>query len=357
MVNVMANDVFANGREIACKAADGKSICAFPDVCFTPPQTQVTPPGVPIPYPNTAFASDTSEGSKNVKISGKEVMLKNQSYFKKSTGDEAGTLKGVINKKVSGKAYFNSWSMDVKIEGQNVVRHFDLTTHNHGSNANEAAPWPYINEAAFEKDSSHDCKTLADNLEKKCGEYVKKTKVGDKVKRKASIDAMCGDKECKKARECVLSSEKPNNCCDGKTPHHLIPAHCFMLPGERGKTVETTYKGCEGYQSKKAPCICVKGEGKVGQHGKFHEFFDKIEDQHMVNGGSWTYAEAREAAIKTVKKHAKKCDPDCIAAQLNAYHQKKEGGTPNISDDTPLRADSTGQHTPDGFTPSITKGK
>ncbi len=86
----MGNDVFANGREISCKKADGKSICAFPDVCFTPPQTPATPPGVPIPYPNTAFAKDTKKGSKNVKISGKEVMLKNKSHFKKSTGDEAG---------------------------------------------------------------------------------------------------------------------------------------------------------------------------------------------------------------------------------------------------------------------------
>jgi hypothetical protein len=79
----MANDVFANGREISCRAGDGKSICAFPDVCFTPPQTAVTPPGVPVPYPNTGLAGDTTDGSRSVMISGKEVMLKNKSYFKK----------------------------------------------------------------------------------------------------------------------------------------------------------------------------------------------------------------------------------------------------------------------------------
>jgi hypothetical protein len=86
----MANDVFANGREVACKAADGKSICAFPDVCMTPPENPATPPGVPVPYPNTGFARDTTEGSRTVRISGKEVMLKNKSHFKTSTGDEAG---------------------------------------------------------------------------------------------------------------------------------------------------------------------------------------------------------------------------------------------------------------------------
>ena len=131
----MANDVFANGREISCKAGDGKSICAFPDVCITPPENPATPPGVPIPYPNTGMASDTTEGSKSVKISGKEIMLKNKSYFKKSLGDEAGCAakKGIITSVHRGKVYFISWSMDVNAEGENVVRHLDMTTHNHSS--------------------------------------------------------------------------------------------------------------------------------------------------------------------------------------------------------------------------------
>ena len=60
----MANDVFANGLEIACKAADGKAIACFPDVCFTPP----SPPAgwIPIPYANTAYAKDTANASKTV---------------------------------------------------------------------------------------------------------------------------------------------------------------------------------------------------------------------------------------------------------------------------------------------------
>src|SRR5512139_3895303 len=103
----MANEVYANGMELACKAGAGKTICAMPDVCFTPPENPATPPGVPVPYPNTGFASDTSDGSKTVQISGKEIMLKNKSYFKKSTGDEAGCAakKGVISSKNTGKVY------------------------------------------------------------------------------------------------------------------------------------------------------------------------------------------------------------------------------------------------------------
>jgi hypothetical protein len=146
----MANDVFANGREVSCKAADGKAICAFPDVCFTPPENPATPPGVPIPYPNTGMAKDTTQGSKTVKVSGKEVMLKNKSHFKKSTGDEPGSAakKGVLTSTNRGKVYFTSWSMDVKIEGQNVVRHLDLTTHNHMSFPGNTPPWPYIDAMA-----------------------------------------------------------------------------------------------------------------------------------------------------------------------------------------------------------------
>src|SRR5215510_5953635 len=87
---LMADDVLANGREISCQAASSKSIAAFPDVCMTPPENPATPPGVPVPYPNFGMASDTTNGSKTVKINGKPVMLKNESYFKKSSGDEAG---------------------------------------------------------------------------------------------------------------------------------------------------------------------------------------------------------------------------------------------------------------------------
>jgi 5-methylcytosine-specific restriction endonuclease McrA len=139
----MANKVFANMMEISCKAGQGKSICAFPDVCLSPP----TPPAgpVPIPYPNTGMASDCTSGSKQVKISGDEVMLKNKSFFKKSMGDEAATKSlgmGVVTHQIQGKVYFKAWSMDVKIEGENAVRHLDIMTHNHMSDPGNTPPWP-----------------------------------------------------------------------------------------------------------------------------------------------------------------------------------------------------------------------
>jgi hypothetical protein len=284
----VSNQVYANNMEVSCKKAAGKSICAFPDVCMTPPQTPATPPGVPIPYPNTAMASDTSDGSASVKISGQEVMLKNKSSFKRSTGDEAGAapLKGVVTHKNMGKVYFNAWSMDVKVEGENVVRMLDLTTHNHSSFPGNSPTWPYIDEAAFSADSTHPCAEVAQKAAKECGDLVVKTKKGNANlrKRQDSIDAMCKKPECKKAMECVLTPKSPSNCCsqevdDGSggkvsvpdTPHHIVPASQFHSGGESGVPLLTDSSGADKYSYDKAPCICASGSGhSVGKHGQIH---------------------------------------------------------------------------------------
>jgi hypothetical protein len=136
----MANTVFANGMAVACKAGNGKVIAAFPDVCLSPPSPPAGP--VPLPYPLSSSASDTSSGSKKIKINKKEVMLKDKSFYKKCKGDEAATRSfgmGQITHKLGGKVYFISWSMDVKFEGENVVRHLDMTTSNHSSKPGNAS--------------------------------------------------------------------------------------------------------------------------------------------------------------------------------------------------------------------------
>lgn len=128
----MGTNVYANDNEICCKAADGKSAAATPDVCMSPPSPPAGP--VPIPYPNTAFASDLANGSTTVFIKSSPIALKDVSYFSTSTGDEPATeafQKGVATSVIKGKAYFTNWSSDVKVEGLNVCRHLDLMTHNH----------------------------------------------------------------------------------------------------------------------------------------------------------------------------------------------------------------------------------
>jgi hypothetical protein len=136
----MGKNVFANGREVSAKKDGNRSIAAMPDVCLSPPSPPAGP--IPIPYPNTAQASDTSDGSKTVKVGGDEAGLKNSSCYKKSNGDEAATKSfgmGVVTHTIQDKMRHAAWSFDVKFEGANVIRHMDLTTHNHMNTNNSGS--------------------------------------------------------------------------------------------------------------------------------------------------------------------------------------------------------------------------
>jgi hypothetical protein len=334
----MANQVYANNMEVSCKQAAGKSICAFPDVCFTPPQTPATPPGVPIPYPNTGMASDCTSGSSTVKISGQEVMLKNKSYFKKSTGDEAGCApkKGVVTSKNMGKVYFTAWSMDVKVEGENVVRNLDVTTHNHGSVPGNSPTWPYLDEAAFAVDSDHPCAKTAKTVQQKCGKHLQKTKSGA-VKRSPSIKAMCADGGCRDAMKCVLTPKSPSNCCpdeSGKspTPHHIVPASQFHEMGKKSSPLHVDADGEDKYDYNKAPCICVDGEShSVGTHGKIHSTTNRKTRETMgvapntqIPGDKrWSLGQAEKVGAEAVQEETG-CDAACTEAQLRSGHQEME---------------------------------
>jgi hypothetical protein len=335
----MGNDVFANGREVSCKAADGKSICAFPDVCFTPPQTPATPPGVPIPYPNTGMASDTTDGSKSVKVSGKEVMLKDKSYFKKSTGDEAGCapMKGVLTHKNMGKVYFNSWSMDVKFEGENIVRHFDLATHNHMSKPGQTPPWLYQDSQQLEP--IEECRKEVARKNAAC-------------KDKPTKDEQCSDAACRNAKKCILVSKRqadssakdsPVACCDGETGHHLVEAHGFTVKGS-GRQVPLPQ--FPNYDERDAPCVCAEcpqdGSGRYeGDHGFLHAVQGKLEqaaiEQASDTGFAWKYRQARNAGVRAHQQTFRQsdCSNECLKAQLDAYHKSV-----GVGRDTPVRTET-----------------
>jgi hypothetical protein len=332
----MSNEVYANDREISCKAAEGKAIAAFPDFCFTPPPTLATPTGVPIPYPNTGFARDATNGSKTVKITGKEVMLKNRSYFKKSTGDEPATRSlpmGVITHTITGKVYFNSWSMDVKFEGLNIVRHLDLTTHNHMSFPGNSPTWPYLDAAAFS--GTGPCKDVAKAVNDNCAEKAKR-KSGGKVKRKASMEAMCADPKCEKALKCVLSPKNPSNCCPQpqpnppkQTPHHIVPASQFKEMGEGGAALDLINPEAK-YDYAKAPCICAEGiSHSTGRHGEIHSKTNKktrravgIESGKQIPGDKrWNVSKAEEIGAEATAETTG-CPKACIEEQVRNGHKK-----------------------------------
>src|ERR671931_305514 len=110
----MAQTTFANLRGIAHKGSGGMSI-VFPDVCKTPPGP------VPIPYPNIGQSSDTSMGPTSVTTDGEMPMVKGAQYSR-SSGDEAGTLGGVVSGVNMSVCEFMMYSFDDKFEGNNVCR-------------------------------------------------------------------------------------------------------------------------------------------------------------------------------------------------------------------------------------------
>lgn len=221
----MTKNVFANGREISCKKDDNKSICSMPDVCLSPPSPPAGP--IPIPYPNTAVASDTSDGSKTVKIGGEEVGLKNASNYKKSNGDEAATKSfgmGIVSHNIQGKLKHAAWSMDVKIEGANAIRHMDMVTQNHMNNTNAVPGMDLAGMAPPQGDS--DCVELENGVRE---DAKSDTKSGDLAQGQVMTRAKVGDNT-------VKASTPMANIRGGKTAAgYLSPKPLVGLERDKGR--------------------------------------------------------------------------------------------------------------------------
>jgi len=341
----VANQVFVNGREVACKAGAGKTICAMPDVCFTPPENPATPPGVPVPYPNTGLASDTTEGSKSVMISGEEIMLKNKSYFKTSIGDEAGCAakKGVISSKNKGKVYFVAWSMNVKFEGENAVRHLDMTTNNHASPLpNEAIPWPFVDTMTTAADKAK-CAGDIQNEKDACQDYEPNKKGGKDVCAEAGLSgAFSTDKAtstkraksasadaCSAARRCRLLpfNAKPEDgihgCCPAQTGDHVVPKSSFFLNSVSDGTPMTGWgpdaSGQGGYSIDGAPCMCLEGGSCTGSHGYRHAHHKAFSS--VPPGTHRSFDDEVDHCAAGAKAVAPQCDEECIKAQLKEGHR------------------------------------
>ena len=132
--------VIVNNQTVVHRTAGGIAQ-VFPDVCRTPAPPSPTP--VIIPYSNIAVSSTLSKGSTTVTCDGSPVMLRS-SNFATSTGDEPGTLLGVGSNAVKGTAKPVIASMDVKIDGDNVVRRMDLVVQNGGAGTGNTAPAPVM---------------------------------------------------------------------------------------------------------------------------------------------------------------------------------------------------------------------
>lgn len=110
---------------------------AAPDTCKTPAPPPVNQ--VPVPYPNTAMLNMANAGtcSMKVKIMNSAVVTKN-TMIPQTSGDEAGTLGGVVSGQNMGQAAFKLGVTKVKIEGSEIINQMKPISCN-GTNANAPA--------------------------------------------------------------------------------------------------------------------------------------------------------------------------------------------------------------------------
>lgn len=222
--------VFANGLEVACKAQANKIIAAFPDTCFTPPQTPATPPGVPIPYPSFGLDSDTTSGTGTVKIGGETITQKNKSYYSKTTGTEAGSApkKNVITSVNTGKEYAHAWSNDVKADGEPVSRFSDIGSNDHASPTGGTPTVPRVGKPAPMVSDTADCLIGSyDDIVKKCNAAPHKGEA-----------------------------------------HHIVPDKCYRTGTRAQAEAGVVTNRVDGAPSLKGGvCVCLKPEN----HKKIHE--------------------------------------------------------------------------------------
>jgi len=115
-------------------STNGGGVCnAFPDVCKVPAPPA---PPIPTPFPNIGQCSqaDGSTCSDKVKILNKKTFTK-KTELSRSSGDEAGTLKGMVSSTNMDKVKRSKGHPCVKVEGADITTATDPTGHN-GSNAN-----------------------------------------------------------------------------------------------------------------------------------------------------------------------------------------------------------------------------
>lgn len=293
--------VFANSLEVSAKAQNCKVIAAFPDVCFTPPLTPATPPGVPIPYPNFGMDSDLASGSSTVKIGGKPVSQENASNYSKISGDEAGSApkKSVITSKNMGKAYAKMWSMDVKADGKGVVRFSDIMTTNHASDTGATPPMPAVATANM---SAAEC---------------------------AAVLIECG---------IHLHKHEDSPCTAPDQSEHMMQNALFQ--NTRGDS-SGSIPGFEKYSAGGAPCICMEGPGNANAKtpcGRFSAHGQKTAAQRKFASDQAGVRPKVEDAVKNemnsikehhpaISKNGKKGEEalECLEAVCYDYLEKCTG--------------------------------
>src|SRR5262249_42630805 len=142
-------------------------------------------------------------------------------------------------------------SMDVKFEGENVVRTADLTTHNHMSVPGNSPTWPYLDGMTMKEAAV--CAAEKKAVEDECPKRETNDHAREDcptISSNASRNNGYRDDPCVKAKRCMLvpysrQNNQKGGCCPGQTAHHIVPKHHFP--------------NVPGYDEGDAPCVCCEG--------------------------------------------------------------------------------------------------
>ncbi|MEM6757859.1 MAG: DUF4150 domain-containing protein [Pseudomonadota bacterium] len=114
----MPSTVNANMLTLSHKGTMGFEINTVPDVCKTPAGSAV----VPVPYVIISKSSDLAKGTTKTFADGGNSIAHRPSVHSRCTGDEPGTLKGVISSTNIHQSHWITFSPTVYAEGKNVCR-------------------------------------------------------------------------------------------------------------------------------------------------------------------------------------------------------------------------------------------
>ncbi|MBK9259436.1 MAG: DUF4150 domain-containing protein [Polyangiaceae bacterium] len=197
----MAVTINVNNLTLCHKDSGGISIATLPDVCKTPPN------GVPIPYPNIAYARDLAKGTQTVVADGGNMCANYGSEFSKSTGDEAGSIGGVKSGTFIKEATWLTFSFNVRIEGKAACRLTDKMYHNHQNTVNASG-------------------------------LIQRVLATQKLLQKMLCDC---DKEVQPTKDdnCLTLGTKKHDCMEKKKAEHNRLGKKPKLDGERGYNKKT----------------------------------------------------------------------------------------------------------------------
>lgn len=108
----------------------GGQCTSFPDVCKVP---SPGPPGfIPTPFANVGNVATADRTTNKVFISNKAAVVEG-SEIPRSSGDEPGTLKGMVSATSMGKVTYKTHVSKVKLEGKSSVTVTSSTSQNGGN--------------------------------------------------------------------------------------------------------------------------------------------------------------------------------------------------------------------------------